>query len=173
MHGIEGFTYIPEYVSTESQDALVEQIEGGTWTTVGAAGHRIQEFGYAYSPRSGRLERSAPMPAWIEPVLTGFVRRRLFRWRPDQLVVSDLSGQGTSKQIDSFTCFGETIIGLSLCGTVQMDFIRAERRISVQLAERSLLILKKSARYYWKREIVLPHKRCFYLTFRIVTRRCK
>lgn len=104
-----------------------------------------------------------------------YFKDKIFKIMPDQVIINEyLPGQGISPHIDCIPCFGEVICSLSLFSSYVMDFIK-DKKISMLLEPKSLLILSGSSRYDWKHGIA-ARKTDIYnnsrisITFRTITK---
>ncbi len=180
---INGLTYVPDFVTLDEQAELMRVIDQQEWSD--ALKRRTQHYGYRYDYTRKTIDTSmylGPLPEWIMPIANKLVEQELFSELPDQVIVNEYEpGQGISRHIDCTTCFTSTIASLSLNSTVQMDFENrfSDKKGSIMLDLRSLLVLADEARYDWLhsiaprtvdtfRETVFKRDRRVSLTFRKV-----
>jgi alkylated DNA repair dioxygenase AlkB len=74
----------------------------------------------------------------------------------DQLTVNEyLPGQGVRSHIDCVTCFGDTIVSLSLGSSCAIEFThsRTKAKAEIILSPGSLLVMQGAARYAWTHSI--------------------
>lgn len=64
---------------------------------------------------------------------------------------------GIPPHIDTHSIFEDTILSLSLGSDCVMDFKKDDKKISILLPQRSLLIMKDEARYAWSHGIGPRH----------------
>lgn len=180
---IDGLTYVPDFVTLEEHDELMRVIDQQEWSD--ALKRRTQHYGYQYDYTRKTVDTSmylGPLPGWIVPYANKLVEQEFFSELPDQVIVNEYQpGQGISRHIDCTSCFTSTIASLSLNSTVQMEFENrfSNKKGSMMLDTRSLLVLSNEARYDWLhsiaartadtfRETVFPRDRRVSLTFRKV-----
>jgi alkylated DNA repair dioxygenase AlkB len=162
---IPGLKYIPDYINIDEQNQLLGIIDQQIWSLESVeATRRIQQHGYRYDYQDGVLVESrylGPLPNW-----TGSIARRLYSDRltetlPDQVTVNEYEpGQGLTSHVDCVTCFGNTIITLSLGSSYVMEFTQPQTNETAEilLSPGSLLVLQKEARYVWEHS-VSPRKK--------------
>jgi alkylated DNA repair dioxygenase AlkB len=172
--GIPGLSYLREYVTLEQEAELVRAIDAEQWDT--AWERRRQPYGASYA--RGEADRRA-IPVWGLRLAERMFREGISARPFDQMLVNEYEpGQGIALHKD-YEPFDRTVVSLSLLSPVVMDFRYAadERRASLLLEPRSLLILSDEARYDWQHGIArrksdrwqgerLIRKRRFSVTFR-------
>lgn len=180
---IRGLTYLPEFLSAEAQESLLQAIDQQPW--LADLKRRVQHYGYKYDYRAKAVDRSmhlGPVPAWADAIGSLLVEGSLIPRRPDQVIVNEYEpGQGISSHVDCEPCFGGVIASLTLGGSCVMNFTeRATGRVvPVFMEPRSLVVLKDDARYLWLHGIparksdtylgqMYPRTRRVSLTFRTV-----
>lgn len=147
---IAGLRYVPNYMTESEEAALVTEIDAARWDTTWD--RRRQPYGAAYGP----AKESAPqIPTWglslAARLLADGVTERLF----DQMLINEyLPGQGIALHRD-YEPFDRTVASISLLSACVMDFRHSadNRRASLLLEPRSLLILSDEARYDWEHGI--------------------
>ena len=149
---VDGLAYISNFISSEEHNELLSDIDSQVW--LDDLKRRVQHYGYKYDYKNHQINRSmyiAPLPDWAMKIahrLDGTYSNTL----PDQVIVNEYEpGQGIENHIDCKTCFRETVISLSLGSPCVMNFAeyRGEGKKSILLEPRSLIVLKKAARYDW------------------------
>ena len=53
MYGISGLIYLPEYISPQHHDWLIEQIDSQPWDT--SMKRRVQHYGYRYDYKARQV----------------------------------------------------------------------------------------------------------------------
>jgi len=152
---IPGLSYRQEYITSADEEQLVRAVDDEPWDTKWE--RRRQLYGVSYGSSS---EPVAPIPAWgralAERMLTEGISERLF----DQMLVNEYEpGQGIAMHRD-YSPFDRTVVSLSLLSPCVMDFRQPERdrKASLLLEPRSLLILTDEARYDWQHGIARRKK---------------
>ena len=179
---IAGLKYIPEYITSAQEAALIQTIDQQKWIT--ELKRRVQHYGYKYNYKSRNINSKkylGTIPSWLDDLRQKLYADKVFdRW-PNQVIVNEYTpGQGISQHVDCIPCFGDTICSLSLGSTCVMDFDRTPQKLSLLLEQKSLVILQKDARYLWQHSIAARKKdqysgasiergRRISLTFRMVT----
>jgi alkylated DNA repair dioxygenase AlkB len=75
---------------------------------------------------------------------------------PDQVTVNEYEpGQGLTSHVDCVSCFGNTIITLSLGSSYVMEFTHSQtkEKTEILLLPGSLLVLQREARYAWQHSV--------------------
>jgi alkylated DNA repair dioxygenase AlkB len=178
---IAGLTYLPNYLSKQDENALIELIDSQIW--LADLKRRVQHYGYKYDYRSRRIDTSmkiGQLPEWLESIAKRLYTEGVFQNLPDQVIINEYeSGQGISPHIDCEPCFEDTIVSISLNSAVVMEFSKDNVKIPILLEPKSAVVLKGESRYDWQHSIaarksdkyegvVFQRKRRLSLTFRKV-----
>jgi len=153
---IPGIKYIPHYINVAEQNQLLNIVDQQVWSTDSTElKRRIQQHGYRLDYKKGILVASSylgPLPDWAGSLARRLSSDRLTTTVLDQLTVNEyLPGQGVRSHIDCVTCFGDTIVSLSLGSSCVMEFTHFQTRekAEILLSPGSLLVMKGAARYAW------------------------
>lgn len=153
---ISGIKYIPHYVKADEQNHLLNLVDQQVWSTDSTNfERRIQQHGYRLDYKQGVLVASrflGALPDWADSIARRIYSDGLTATVLDQLTVNEyLPGQGVRNHIDCVTCFGDTIISLSLGSSCVMDFThcKTKEKASIVLLPGSLLVMQGAARYDW------------------------
>lgn len=180
---VAGLSYAPDYISPDTEKALIEQIDSQPWIT--ELKRRVQHYGYKYDYKARGITqdlRIGAIPDWLAGLCDDLLAQGYFKHVPDQVIVNEYQpGQGISPHVDCVPCFGETIASLSLGAPCVMDFMhpQSDAKSSMLLEPRSLLMLSGDARYAWQHGIaarksdrfdgqIIERARRLSLTFRTV-----
>ena len=153
--GIQGLSYIPNFLSPVEQKRTLDMIDGSTWMST--LERAVQHYGWRYDYRSRVVSagmRIGPLPDWLNDLAQRlYSQTDCFDRVPDQAIVNEYNpGQGIAMHIDRH-CFGNTVATVSLGDTWQMDFrpLGAERSTTVHMALEpgSALVLSGDARHRW------------------------
>lgn len=173
---IPGLAYMREYISLAEEAELAAAIDREPWDT--SWDRRRQPYGAAY----GKAEQpERPIPPWGLALAERMHRDGLCPRPFDQMLINEyLPGQGIALHCD-YRPFDRTVVSLSLLAPCVMDFRQAdgERRASLLLQRRSLLVLSDAARYSWQHGIarrktdrwhgiLIPRARRLSVTFRLL-----
>ena len=113
---IPGLTHVPDYVSIDEQNQLLNVIDQHEWSTI--LKRRVQHYGYRYDYKKGVLASSSylgALPDWAQSIANKVVSDRLTSNLPDQVIVNEYEpGQDITSHIDCFLFFVITIISLRL-----------------------------------------------------------
>lgn len=157
---ISGLTYIPNYIKVTEQNHLLNLIDQQVWSIESVESkRRIQQHGYRYEYKNGILAASSylgSLPDWAQSIAHQFYDDRLIATVPDQLTVNEYEpGQGLTSHVDCVSCFGNTIITLSLGSSYVMEFTHFQTKEirEILLLPGSLLILQGEARYIWQHSV--------------------
>jgi len=150
---VGGLQYIPDFISQETHDQLLTEIDRQPWLT--ELRRRVQHYGFRYDYKSRSVNysmRIGELPEWARAVGAALVEQRLFPAMPDQVIVNEYQpGQGIKDHIDCEPCFTDTVASLSLGSRCIMVFTEkaTKRVVPVLLEPRSLVVLTGPARYEW------------------------
>jgi alkylated DNA repair dioxygenase AlkB len=154
---IPGLTYIPNYVDRLEQNQLLKEIDEQDWSIESVEStRRIQQHGYKYEYQNGILVACnylGALPDWAMRIANRIYGDRLTEIILDQATVNEYEpGQGLRSHIDCVTCFGDTLLTLSLGSPYVMEFIHSQtqEKRELLLLPGSLLALKREARYVWQ-----------------------
>lgn len=154
---ITGLQYISDFISREEESELISTIDSQEWNT--ELKRRTQHYGYKYDYFKKNVDSSlylGPVPSFLQPYLDRLVEKNIFKELPDQVIVNEYTpGQGISRHVDCVTCFKDTIASLSLNSTCCMEFesLKDNKKGSMMLDSKSLLVLSAEARYDWMHSI--------------------
>jgi alkylated DNA repair dioxygenase AlkB len=162
---IPGLTYIPNYISIDEQNQLLNAIDQQVWSLESLESRRrIQQHGYKYEYQNGILVACnylGDLPEWADSIARRLYRDRITTKVLDQVTVNEYEpGQGLRGHVDCMTCFGDTIITLSLGSSYVMNLMHLEtgEMREVLLSRGSLLVLKQEARYGWLHSVLPRYK---------------
>lgn len=147
---ISGLQYLPNYVTEAEEAALVTEIDAQAWDT--SWDRRRQPYGAAYGPGQ---ESAPPIPAWGRSLAARLFAAGVSEMPFDQMLINEyLPGQGISLHRD-YDSFDRTVASLSLLSSCVMEFrhVADNRKTTLLLEPRSLLILSDEARYAWEHGI--------------------
>ncbi len=154
MFGIDGLQILPDFITQDKHDHLLREIDRLGWGQSGSMKRRVQQFGFAYEHQNQRIgARAAPIPSFMQCTVDRLGHADFFGRKPSQVIVNEYQpGQGIGPHIDHKS-FGPVVASLSLGSPAVMDFSLDDDVLSVKLEPRSLVVLKKDARYKWRHEI--------------------
>src|SRR5947209_5139569 len=116
QRNISGLHYQRGYLSAEEQRELLALVEGQTWLT--DLKRRVQQYGYRYDythRQAGSSSYLGPLPAWLAALALRLRQEGHCSQAPDQVIVNEyLPGQGIASHVDCISCFGDTVLSLSL-----------------------------------------------------------
>ena len=154
---IDGLTYIPDFIDSTTESALIKTIDAQPWIT--ELKRRVQHYGFRYDYKARSVTndlRIGELPNWLQSYAMRLQQAGLFAEIPDQVIINEYQpGQGISAHIDCVPCFADTIGSLSLGSPCVMDFTHSKtgQQSSLLLEPRSLLVLTGDARYVWQHAI--------------------
>lgn len=162
---IPGLTYIPNYISIDEQNQLLHAIDQQVWSLESLESRRrIQQHGYKYEYQNGILVACnylGSLPDWANSIAQRLYRDRITTKVLDQVTVNEYEpGQGLRGHVDCVTCFGDTIITLSLGSSYVMNLMHLQTGEirELLLLQGSLLVLKQEARYGWLHSVSPRYK---------------
>ena len=162
---IPGLKYIPGYIDEHEQNRLLRAIDQQAWSLESVESkRRIQQHGYRYEYNNGILVACnylGSLPDWAfhlanQLYADGFTTRTI-----DQVTVNEYEpGQGLTSHVDCITCFGNTIITLSLGSSYVMELTHCQttQKREILLLPGSLLVLRGEARYAWEHSVAPRYK---------------
>lgn len=172
---VPGLYYVPDYLSNEEQELIVENLENSTWDM--SLSRRTLHYGYNYSYSHHNLTKIADIPELYKNLVSkdrinNAIKIELLKDENfDQLIINEYtSNQGIAKHIDKVNIFGPIIICISIGCSTNITF-RKDNNIFVQHVEpNSLYIMSGNARYLWTHEIKKQVQKGtrYSLTFRTV-----
>jgi alkylated DNA repair dioxygenase AlkB len=206
-----GLSILYDVLSPQEEQSLIAEIDGYPWNSNLA--RRTMHFGYIfdYSIRQAvpvpnnnhnnnnplcekntstttttSTDHESPPHHHILPKFAITILQRL-SFNPtsfQQLTINEyLPGQGIASHIDTHSCFGDTIISLSLSSGCVMKFKNCSEQqqqyLSIYLPPRSILIMSDEIRFVWEHAIpnrktdlingmIIPRNRRISLTFRSI-----
>jgi alkylated DNA repair dioxygenase AlkB len=178
---IDGLRYIPEYLTSEVENVLLEAADTHEWQLADHSGRRFQVYGFHYNHKRVEAYPIGELPMWTRDLAMRLRDDGLIPTVPNQLVANDYpAGSGLFGHIDQ-AVFGDTIVSVSLgsaCG-IRFSHVASGRVEECVLEARSALVLSGDARWNWKHEIPArrvdivgaderPRSRRVSLTFRAV-----
>jgi alkylated DNA repair dioxygenase AlkB len=147
---IPGLRYLPDYITQAQEQELAAAIDAEPWNTNWE--RRRQLYGATY----GRQDEAVrPIPDWGQDLAARMHLEGLGERQFDQMLINEyLPGQGIAFHLD-YEPFDRTVVSLSLLSACVMDFrhVAGDRRESLLLEPRSLLVLSDEARYQWQHGI--------------------
>jgi alkylated DNA repair dioxygenase AlkB len=157
---ISGLQYVPNYINAAEQNELLNSIDQQVWSIESIEfTRRLQQHGYRYDYENGFLVSSSylgPLPDWVASIAKRLYGDGLITTIPDQITVNEYEpGQGLTSHVDCTTCFGDTIITLSLGSSYVMEFTHSQtkEKSEILLLPGSLLVLQGEARYVWQHSV--------------------
>ena len=171
-----GFVYVPEFLTPQEEQELLESLEKQEFHEVvmhGVAAKRtVIHYGWSYGYESWTIAPAPPVPDWLEPA-----RAKVAAWldlQPEDLAEVLVSRYPPGAQIGwhrDAPMFGERVAGLSLLSPCVMKFRkwRAKENRDVRshtLEPRSAYIIGGEARSKWQHSIPAVKSLRYSLSFR-------
>ena len=151
---IHGLRYIPDYITEDQHDWLLDQIDEQQW--LDDLKRQVQHYGFKYDYKARKVNYDmhiGELPEWLKRLSQKLYEDKHMPEAADQVIVNEyLPGQGISSHIDCEPCFENTIVSLSLGSGCIMNFTNKydkTKKIPLWLAPRSLVVLSSEARYAW------------------------
>ena len=140
-------TLIPQFISSELEAALVQEIDQNDWFTVPKSTRRVQHYGYRYDYASGSTNQPAPtFPPLLQHLATAIAQRN-YMPQPQQAIINEYGKtQGIGAHYDRLD-YGPIITSVSLLEDTNMNFAGrpntpyAGQKQEVLLSRRSLLVM--------------------------------
>ena len=146
----EGLVLIENIISRELEQNLIENIDLHSWNN--KLTRRTQHYGYEYNYTGKNLNKTVEFPKFIKNITQILYEENIID--ADQCIINEYyRNQGIFPHIDLIDKFGPVICSLSLGDECVMDFTKDDKKISLLLPRRSLLIMKGESRYKWKHGI--------------------
>jgi len=172
----EGFAYVPGFLTSAEQLALLQQLEELNYEHDVFRGQRLKrgyaQFGYAYVSTGRKLDPAAPMPEF----LAALIEKGLPHCPPgtqfNQCIVTHYPEKtGIGWHTDA-PRFGECIMAVSLGGEARLQFRpNGTEEVSFEAlpAPGSLYVMRGPARWGYQHQVVPVLTVRYSLTFRQVT----
>ena len=152
-----GLQVIPDFVTHNEETEILKCFN---WEERGITErmlkHRqVKHYGYEFSYTTNDIDPEAPLEDKIPNLCQAVAKRALAAGltdvEADQLTVNRyLPGQGIPAHVDTLHCCTRTILSLSLCSGVVMNFrktVKDSKVVPVWLPPRSLLVMSDEARW--------------------------
>jgi alkylated DNA repair dioxygenase AlkB len=155
---VRGLSYLPDYISSADEAALLAKVDDGVWAT--DLKRRTQTYGWAYNEATGKADQTSHgLPDWLKRHARRLREDGYFPQTPDRVSVNEYEpGQGIGAHVDKGGQMIETVGIISLGSAIMMDFTRPGHETrSYYLRPRSLLLISGEARYLWMHGIA-PRK---------------
>jgi alkylated DNA repair dioxygenase AlkB len=167
----EGFRYLPEFLSSDEERALLEHVAAAPYREIRMRGQiarrRTAHYGWDYGYESWQVTPTTPIPDWLLPV-----RERAAALVPldpaafeEVLLTEYPPGSGIGWHRDALM-FGDAVVGVSLGGACRMRFRREDETAVIELAPRSAYVLAGAARKLWQHSIPAVKELRYSITFR-------
>ena len=185
----KGLKLIDDFVTDQEEKHILNCLD---WSDVqnekenkgGLKNRKVLHFGYEFSYKNNSIENTQDINSNIQPfpdvfgqILKKALALGLISELPDQCTVNRYEpGQGIPPHIDTHSCCTDTILSLSLCSDVVMNFVNASAgelnviedvnedkkdfskykgSIPVLLPRRSLLVMSDESRYVYTHGIAI------------------
>lgn len=156
---IEGMSLINNFINDIEEINLLQHIYKNNWDT--SIKRRVQHYGIKFEYKYRKIEESKPVdffPEWLNIIVKKLKTIScLSNFNPNQCTINEyIPGTGIAPHIDTHSCFGNTIVSLSLENDIIMYFqnkITNNSRIPTHLLSKSLLILQGKSRYCYSHGI--------------------
>ncbi|XP_024941606.1 alkylated DNA repair protein alkB homolog 8 isoform X2 [Cephus cinctus] len=158
-----GLKLIEEFVSEEEEASLLNSLN---WnhndkTSSELKLRQVQHFGFEFQYNTNLVDPEQPIeaiPKSYNYLQKRFEEHNCGHYKYDQLTVNKyMPGQGIPTHIDTHSPFEDTILSLSLGSACVMNFKNGDKKTTVFLPPRSLLIMSGEARYVWSHGICRRH----------------
>ena len=172
-----GFTYAPDFLNRDEEDALVAEVERLAFHEVrmhGVAARRtVIHFGWDYDYSGWKIHRTEPAPDWLRSLRDrAAAAASVDAERLEQFLVARYPPGATIGWHRDAPMFGIPVIGVSLLSACRMRFRRGKPRayelFEQTLEPRSLYILDGEARTQWQHHIPATAALRYSITMRTV-----
>ena len=154
---VTGLQYIPIFISPESHDALLANIDALPW--LDDLKRRVQHYGYKYDYKKRAIDASmkvGDLPDWAVGLAQQAQDQKLVPYLFDQVIINEYEpGQGIARHVDCEPCFDDVIMSVSLGTPCVMHFtaLKDKQDVAVILEPCSAVMLTGDARYQWQHSI--------------------
>ncbi|XP_076233669.1 tRNA (carboxymethyluridine(34)-5-O)-methyltransferase ALKBH8 [Calliopsis andreniformis] len=156
-----GFRLIENIITEEEEKILLNTINWNYKDSSDLKNRKVKHYGYEFLYNSNTVDLDkpiAPIPQDYQFLQALFKKYHDVPYEYDQLTINRyLPGQGIPSHIDTHSVFEDSILSLSLGSQCVMDFKQVDKKISITLPPRSLLIMSGEARYAWSHGICSRH----------------
>ena len=152
-----GLALHAEFITSHEESSLIKLVDAKIDATMNkrAVAHFGRHFDYATN--SGSAQVKSPIPELIKSIMTRI--SALTGEHYDQITANCYQpGDGIPPHVDNPKSFGTSIVSLSLLSPVEFELRRDDNVFTLDLPQRSLLVLEHDSRYSWSHTI---HNRQF------------
>lgn len=169
-HTVKGLWIFEDWITEEYESRVVIALDKEPWNTV--LSRRTQHYGYDYDYRLGMVSPTIPMISELKRVAESIDKQ--IDMKPNQCIVNEYApGQRIAPHVDA-AMFDGVIASVSLCEDGEYILSLGSVKVKVPIRRRSLVLLTKDARWFWKHSFTAPS--CSYrrisLTYRVVKSSC-
>lgn len=155
---IDGFTYVPEFLSVEEERSLLAWLVAEPYAPLRMRGQltrrEIVSYGLEFKPHVGQLEPAPAIPAYLHDI-----RKRAARVAGVQgrtLQQSLLTRYPANSEIGwhvDHQSFGDVVVAISLMGDAILALRRGDEEHRLPIAARSLYVLRACVRSEYQHRV--------------------
>jgi alkylated DNA repair dioxygenase AlkB len=158
-----GLVMIPDFITEDEEKAIMSHIIKAK-ATKSKSRNTIKRFGSSLPYKSNMA--SKVIPPFLDAIASKLYDQNLLTAKPDSVTINEyFPGQGIAPHIDSKSS-GDIITILSLLGSAKMDFVKGDKKFSIDYPARCLLQMKDEIRYSWMHSILKVNEIRYSLVFR-------
>lgn len=142
---IPGLSIVPNSISDEDEERLVNLIQQGVWAPgPGPSKRQVQQYGKLFDHHKRKFGDTKPIPEWLLQIA-----KQMELPVPENVIISKYEpGEGVPQYTDT-EYFGEVLASLSLVSATSIDFKFGTLEHSIWLEPRTLLKLSGEVRHRW------------------------
>ncbi|XP_016912340.2 alkylated DNA repair protein alkB homolog 8 isoform X1 [Apis cerana] len=156
-----GIKLIEDFITEEEEKMLLSTITWNNEELSDLKHRKVKHFGYEFQYDTNKVDLDKPIipiPKNYQFLQILFKQYHNVPYEYDQLTINHyLPGQGIPSHIDTHSVFEDSILSLSLGSACIMNFKKENKKASLFLPPRSLLIMSGEARYAWSHGICPRH----------------
>lgn len=177
MSDLEGFTYIPDFLSKKEENEIIARLAKLPWQEVKMYGvvakRKVIHYGLDYTYNSRTVTPTISPSPFIVTLIEKSAK--ILKVKPSEIVETLLTfypvGAGIGWHKDA-PIFGNKVFGISLGNECMMKFRRKLNEkyeiIKTVLEPRSAYIISDNARWIWQHSIPPVSKPRYSITFRLL-----
>jgi len=155
---INGFSYVPEFLSTDEEEALLSRMVSERYAPLTMRGQRtrrsVVSYGLEFRPHVGTLAAAPALPEYLHGIraraaaLVG-IPSEVF----EQSLLTKYPGRSDIGWHIDHQSFGDLVVSISLLGDATLALRRGSDAHRLLIARRSLYVLRDAARFEYQHKV--------------------
>jgi alkylated DNA repair dioxygenase AlkB len=157
---IDGFTYMPEFLSVDEERALLARLMAEPYAPLRMRGQttrrEIVSYGLAFKPHVGRLEPAPAIPRYLHAVRKRAARvAGVHEMTLQQSLLTRYPSKSDIGWHVDHQSFGDIVVAISLMGDATLALRCGEEEHRLEIAARSLYVLRARARAEYQHKVTV------------------